>query len=189
MSIVSEFDHPKYHDPGDENAPEREMTREELVAELADANKWRGLSGCSSFEEMHAAIGMLADAQSRNAQLSDELRDLRQTVLDGEPFREAAAAYLDAGRWAGHRLDDAILTELHERDSQIQKARKVAYDWCDSAGLHVESRDSLTLVGLLRKMRNAHCDERSYADLAASGGLPEAQASRDEQEEARNKER
>jgi hypothetical protein len=61
----------------DEKTPEREMTREELVAELSDANKWRGLSGCSSIEEMHATIGMLADAQARSRSAVGAMRTKR----------------------------------------------------------------------------------------------------------------
>ena len=48
---------------------ERDAEIERLRAELADANKWRGLAGCNSFEEMHAMIGMLADAQAQVAEL------------------------------------------------------------------------------------------------------------------------
>jgi hypothetical protein len=70
---------------------------------------------------MHATIGMLADAQARNAKLSDEIRELRQTILDGEPFREAAATYLDERdlrEWAGFRLDHVVLELLKERDQE-----------------------------------------------------------------------
>lgn len=50
-------------------------------------------------------------------------RALKNIVLDNlkasTDFDKWAQSYLDAGRWAGHRYDDAIKTELLERDAQV----------------------------------------------------------------------
>jgi hypothetical protein len=60
-----------------------------LREELAEAYKWRGLAGCSSFEEMHAAIGMLADAQ----------KDLRWLYTDLNTIEALWYHAADADHW------------------------------------------------------------------------------------------
>ena len=67
----------------------------ELEAERDDATKWRGLSGCNSFEEMHATIGLLADTQAKVAELEAtaqrRLELLREALECWDPMQKVAS--------------------------------------------------------------------------------------------------
>ena len=69
-----------------------------LRARVEDAEKWRGLSGANSFEEMHATIGLLAESQARVAELENALR----------PYVLAQSRMLD--RWS--EGDDNVRARL-----------------------------------------------------------------------------
>lgn len=40
-------------------------------------------------------------------------------ITERQGFNAWAQSYLDGGRWAGHRYDDAVRTEMLERDAQL----------------------------------------------------------------------
>ena len=56
---------------------------------------------------------------------------------------------------------------------EVSETRAVLQRWAYAAGFNVKGCESLDQVAI--RMRNQHADERSYADLVASGGLPERQ--------------
>ena len=52
---------------------------------------------------------------------------------------------------------------------KLAKARRLLMAWAKSAGFEVV--DNADILEVIVSMRNQHCDERSYADLRASGGI------------------
>ena len=83
-------------------------------------------------------------------------------------------AFGDAGH--GEFPDEITLPyvrRLREQAHELEWAAEVAKGWAKSAGFDIQLAG--TLPEVLRLMRTQHCDERSDADLQASGGLPEAQ--------------
>ncbi len=75
----------------------------------------------------------------------------------------------------GEALDAIRILEerVGELERELAEASRIAEEWWHSAGWASGHGD--TLADILREMRSQHCDERSYADLAADGGLPERQ--------------
>lgn len=90
----------------------------------------------SAIEELlRAKIVMIEADRDREAakvdKLDKELADVKRErddlkfVVDGHrPFNEWAQEYLDAGRWAGYRYCDGVMTELKERDEELASALK-----------------------------------------------------------------
>ena len=90
----------------------------------------------SAIEELlRAKIVKIEADRDREAakvdKLDKELADVKRErddlkfVVDGHrPFNEWAQEYLDAGRWAGYRYCDGVMTELKERDEELASALK-----------------------------------------------------------------
>ena len=86
------------------------------------------------------------------AELLVEAREAEQAKTDGE---------LAALRGSVERLG-----------SLLRRIDAALVDWAHAAGWATGHGD--TPLDIIREMRSQHCDERSYADLAASGGISEA---------------
>lgn len=85
-------------------------------------------------------------------------------------------AHADHGAFgaAAHGVYPAKITlpylqHLREQAIELEHAARVAKAWAKSAGFDIQR--AKTLPELLSLMQSQHCDERSYADLQASGGL------------------
>lgn len=67
-------------------------------------------------------------------------------------------------------------TQTHDAaqlSAQLRAAEILVRQWAHAAGWKIDPNAEVSInLGL---MRSQHCDERSYSDLAASGGLPERQ--------------
>jgi hypothetical protein len=79
--------------------------------------------------------GLVVEEQEAELQRLREERDGYKGYWCG--FARWAQEYLDAGRWAGHSLSDAIRIELSERDDQLTDLKRRVreneqiYDsWC-----------------------------------------------------------
>jgi len=59
-----------------------------------------------------------------------------------------------------------------QRDVREVQIRQALDDWCHAAGWD-HLRERVPTLEWIARMKSAHCDERSEADLRASGGLPE----------------
>ena len=64
-----------------------------------------------------------AALKAENEELRRDIGVTREKLQEGAAFEEWAQAYLDSGRWAGHRRDDAVKTELLERDALVVELR------------------------------------------------------------------
>ena len=100
---------------------EVERTAFKLVEALAekcerpddDDHAWRECRRCLAAYEFERA-------PKRTRRLMQALLSVRAVWTENcEPFIAWAQSYLDAGRWAGHCVFDAIHTELCERDEQL----------------------------------------------------------------------
>lgn len=77
-----------------------------------DDHAWRRCRRCLALQEL--------DTKGARSLLRDLLGLRTVWTEDCEPFIAWAQGYLDAGRWVGYSVFDAIKRELLERDAELQ---------------------------------------------------------------------
>jgi len=111
------------------------------------------------------------EAEAENARLAAELDCAKRKLHETDIFNEWAQHYLDSGKWAGHRYDDAVKQELLARDAEVAALAAE----CAALRMHAQALLELCLHGGPEQTTPGHvCGPESNCDCLCARAADDA---------------